>query len=89
MWKKVLFGLAVPVLALAGFAASRTSSAKSEEPRVICCGECKPGDNCLTKCEVVGKVPEDLKLTCCGSCQKGDDCLKRCGPAKGSCCEAK
>ena len=88
MWKKALFGLAVPVLALAGFAASQTTSAKSEEPRVICCGECKPGDDCLAKCEVVDKAPKDLKLTC-GSCQKGDDCLKECGPAKGSYCEAK
>lgn len=57
----------------------------SSEPRVICCGECKPGDDCLKKCKVEGKVPEGTKLTCCGKCQKGDDCLKKCGAR--SCCK--
>lgn len=89
MWKKILLGLAAPVLALAGIAASTVGSAKQEEARVICCGDCKPGDDCLAKCEVVGKVPKDLMLTCCGNCTKGDDCLKKCGPSKNSCCEAK
>ena len=54
------------------------------EAKVICCGECKPGDNCLEKCQVIGEVPKDLKLTCCGNCQKGDDCLAKCDG--GTCC---
>lgn len=87
MWKKILLGLGVPALALAGFGFVQ---ARSEAPqaKVICCGECKPGDDCLTKCEVVGKVPKGTKVSCCGHCQKGDNCLEKCGAQK-SCCEAK
>ena len=58
---------------------------ESPKARVVCCGECKPGDNCLEKCEVIGEVPQDLVLTCCGNCEKGDDCLEKCGGAS-SCC---
>lgn len=79
--KALLIGLALSGLALLGFVAAP----KSPEARVICCGECTPGDDCLKKCTVVGEVPKDLKLICCGQCKKGDDCLKKCTDGK-SCC---
>lgn len=86
MWKKVLFGLAAPVLALAGFAAVTVGQGKPADLKVNCCGECKPGDDCLANCEVKGDVPKDMKLPCCGNCQKGEDCLATCG-ARKLCCE--
>ncbi len=88
MWRKILLGLGAPALALAGFGFVQGMD-RAPEGKVIRCGECKPGDDCLAKCEVVGQVPEGTKLTCCGNCQKGDDCLAKCAPRKRSCCEAK
>lgn len=87
MWKKILLGMVVPALALTVFGFV-SGPGTAPEARVICCGECKPGDDCLAKCEVVGKVPKDTKVTCCGHCQKGDNCLEKCGAQK-SCCETK
>lgn len=87
MWKKIVLGLGAAALALAGFGFVQARS-ESSQAKVICCGECKPGDDCLAKCEVVGKVPKDTKVTCCGHCQKGDNCLEKCGALK-SCCETK
>ncbi len=89
MWKKVLFGLAVPVLALSGFAAVTVGQGKPADSEVICCGECKPVDDCLAKCAVAGEVPKDLNLACCGDCQMGDNCLEKCGGKGASCCEVK
>lgn len=77
----LLLGLGTAGLAALGFA---FGFGGKPEAKVICCGECKPGDNCLEKCRVIGEVPKDLKLTCCGKCQKGDNCLEKC--AGGSCC---
>jgi hypothetical protein len=88
MLKKVLFGLSAAVLAVVGLVAATSGHSRAQqEPKVICCGECKPGDNCLEKCQVVGNVPMGTKLACCGKCEKGDDCLTKCG-SKRSCCEA-
>jgi len=87
MWKKIVFGLGVPALALAGFGFVQ-GVGKDPEAKVNCCGECKPGDDCLAKCDVVGRVPQGMSLTCCGNCEKGDNCLEKCA-AKRSCCEAK
>lgn len=87
MWKKIFLSFGAPALALTAFGFAQE---RSEEPwaKVICCGECKPGDDCLVKCEVVGKVPAGVKITCCGKCQKGDNCLEECS-SKSTCCETK
>lgn len=89
MWKKVLFGLAAPVLALVGFATVTVGQGKPADSRVICCGGCGLGDDCLAKCAVVGEAPKDVKLTCCGHCQKGDDCPEKCRGKGASCCKVK
>jgi hypothetical protein len=79
---RLIMALGVAGLAAFGYA---FGFGGKPEPKVICCGECKPGDNCLEKCRVVGEVPKDLTLTCCGKCLKGDDCMKKCA-GSGSCC---
>jgi len=90
MLRKTLFGLSALAVVGAGYFGVTASTAKADEPKVICCGECKSGDNCLEACEVVGSVPKDTKLTCCGNCEKGDNCLEKCGSAKkASWCEVK
>ncbi len=89
MLKNMILGLSALAVAGVGYVGVTGSGANAQEPRVICCGECKPGDNCIEKCQVVGVVPKDTKLTCCGHCQKGDNCLEKCGSAKKSCCEVK
>lgn len=81
MLTKVLLGLTAAILAITGIAGATFTANKPVEPKVICCGECQPGDDCLKKCQLIGEVPKDLKLACCGHCQKGDNCL--------SCCEVK
>ena len=65
------------------------SFARQGEFEVICCGRCRPGDDCLAKCEVRGTPPPGLRLTCCGRCQSGDDCAKRCAPGRQSCCQVR
>lgn len=89
MWRMILFGLAAPVLALAAYAATELGAANPQESRVVCCGDFKPGDDCLENCEIVGEASRDLRLTCCGNCQKGDDCLQKCAGTKASCCEVR
>jgi len=88
MWKKLLLGLGPPALALAVFGFVQETD-RAPEAKVLCCGQCKPGDDCVAKCEVVGRVPEGTSVTCCGNCRKGDDCLSTCAPRKRSCCEAR
>lgn len=89
MLKKWTLGLGAALLSLGGLGAvAWTSGQDAGQPRVICCGECKPGDDCLVKCKVEGKVPKDAKLTCCGKCEKGDNCLEKCS-SKRDCCETK
>lgn len=78
-----LGALALLALSVAGFAGS-SGSEPSTPLKVTCCGQCKPGDDCLTKCKVEGDIPEGLTLTCCGNCEAGDNCLEKCG--SGSCC---
>lgn len=87
MWKKILLGFCAPAPALASFGFVQARS-ETRQAKVICCGECKPGDDCLARCEVVGKVPEGSKVTCCGHCEKGDNCLEKCDAQK-TCSEAK
>lgn len=87
--KRIFLGLAGPVLALAGFGAAALGTGKAPDAKVICCGQCKPGDDCLATCEVVGEVPNALTLACCGTCERGDNCLDKCAPEKRSCCEVK
>lgn len=89
MLRKVFLGLAGAVLAIVGIAGASFSTKEPAEPQVMCCGECRPGDDCLTQCRVIGELPKDLKLTCCGHCQKGEHCLEKCGGRKASCCEVR
>lgn len=68
-------------MAAAGIGGAAFATKKTDDPKVICCGECKPGDDCLRKRQVIGDVPKDLKITCCGNC------LEKCGGKNASCCE--
>jgi len=88
MLKSMLLGLGAVGLALAGSFGPSQGGPPPEKARVLCCGECRPGDDCLSKCEVIGKVPEGTKLACCRNCREGDDCHARCG-ARKPCCEVK
>lgn len=77
------------MLSLGGLGAVAWTSGKDAgQAPVVCCGECKPGDDCLRKCKVEGDVRKDAKVTCCGMCEKGDNCLEKCS-SKRSCCEGK
>lgn len=90
MRNKITIGLGVTLLSLGGIGAlAFTKGQGVEKPRVVCCGECQPGDDCLSKCKVEGRIPEGTKVTCCGKCQNGDNCLEKCASTKRSCCEAK
>jgi hypothetical protein len=50
-----------------------------QDPRVFCCGKCRPGEDCLEQCRVIGEVPPGLKLDCCRGGEEGDNCLEKCG----------
>lgn len=78
MLKSLFLGLAL----LSTGAFGMVSAGGPDDPRVICCGRCRSGEDCLKKCRVQGKVPEDLRLTCCGKCEAGRDCLRGCVSAR-------
>lgn len=90
MLKSALLSVGVAVLAVGSFVGAGSAGASgAQEAKVGCCGECKPGDDCLIQCDLKGEAAPGAKVACCGGCEKGEDCLKVCPPKKASCCEVK